>query len=170
MGGAHRSTTQSGMVSARKSAVWLSALAAVATVILALLALLAFVIYLAITYQASHPTPAWVAPVAIAVLSALWIFVLGDLGRSLLHKQARSPARRRRMIRGVLLPLGTTLMLFGYLGQHYGWWKEGGAADSAVTWTGCALYLGVTLIWLMQEHHVLPALRARVAARRRPSG
>ncbi len=168
MSGAHRSTTQSSIASARKSAVWLAVLLAVATVILALLALLAFVVYFAITYEPPPSPPAWILPVAIAVLSALWVFVLGDLVGSLLRKRARSPVERTRLIRSVGLPLGSTLMWFAYFGQHYGWWTNG-AVDSALTWTGCTLCLGVAVFWLMDEHHVLPALRARVATRRGPS-
>jgi len=167
MSGAHRSTTQSPIASARKSAVWLLTLLAAVTALLAFLALIAFVAYLAFTYEPA--SPAWLLPVAIALLGAVWLWVLGDLAWSLLRKQPRSPAQRARLMYSALLPLGSTIMLFGYLGQHYGWWTHG-TVESALTWTGCLLYVGVTASRLMHEHHVLPALRRHFATRRGPSG
>lgn len=168
MSGAHRSTTQSPIASARKSAVWLMALLAAVTVLLALLALLAFVAYFAITYEPAHTAPAWLFPFAIALQIAVWMCVLGDIAWSVLRKQPPSPAQRTRLMRSVLLPLGGTIMLFGVIGQHYGWWTHG-AAESALVWTGCLLLLGVNASRLMSEHHLLPALKARAATRRGPS-
>ena len=59
-------------------------------------------------------------------------------------------------------------MLFGVIGQHYEWWTHG-TAESALTWTGCLLLLGVNASRLMSEHRLLPALKARAATRRGPS-
>jgi hypothetical protein len=156
------------MASARKSAGWLIALLTVATVLLALLALLALVAYFAITYEPAHSAPAWLFPFAIALLGAVWMCVLGDIAWNVLPRQPRSRAHWMRQTRSVLLALGGTIMPFGAIGQHYRWWTHG-TAESAPTWTGCLLVLGVTASRLMSEHHLLSALKARAATKRRPS-
>lgn len=166
MSGAHRSTTQSPINSARKSAAWLITLLALCAVLLAFLALLAFAAYFAITYVPAHSSPGWVLSLAIALQSAGWLLVLGDLAWSLMRKQPRSLAQRTRLTRKLLPPLAGTIALLAALGQQYGLMY--GTLESALTWTSCVLLLLVAAYTAMRGN-LLPALRARLAARRSPS-
>jgi uncharacterized integral membrane protein len=161
--GVHRSTTESRVTSARKSAAWLIQLAAVTTVLLTLPALVAFVSYLVI----AQPAWAWLFPLAIALLSAVWIGIIGGTAWWLLRKRLRPPADRALLIRGVLGLLGCTIMAFSAIGQHYGWTH--GGAESALTWCGC-LSMGAFACWLIGERRFLAALRARAVGRQEPSG
>jgi len=108
MGGAHRSTTASRAASARKSAAWLLQLAALVTVLLALVGLACLVGYLIVANPAA---PGWLLPVGIVLLSAAWIWVLGDIAWFLRRERRRSAAFWVRIV-GRVLPLvaGTILM------------------------------------------------------------
>jgi protein-S-isoprenylcysteine O-methyltransferase Ste14 len=95
MSGAHRSTTASRAASARKSAAWLLQLAALATVLLAVLGLACLVGYLIV---ANPAVPGWLLPLGIVLLSAAWIWVLGDIAWSLRRERRRSPAFWLRIV------------------------------------------------------------------------
>jgi hypothetical protein len=87
--GAHRSTTQNPVISARKSAVWLLALI---TMLLASLGLLGFVIY----FPIAHPKD--LQSLTIAVQSASWVALFAHLTLVLVRNRPHSPAQLAHVI------------------------------------------------------------------------
>jgi hypothetical protein len=162
MSGAHRSTTASRAASARKSAVWLLQLAALATVLLPVLGLACLVGYLIV---ANPAVPGWLLPVGIVLLSAAWIWVLGDIAWSLRREPRRWPAFWVRMV-GRVLPLvaGAILMLTD-AGQPHGWTH--GPAKSVLTWCACLL-MAANACWLASERLLVAGMTARAASRQEP--
>jgi hypothetical protein len=159
MSGSHRATGAGRAASARKSAVELIQLAAVLMVLLFLLALAGVVVYLVV---ANPAVPDWLLPVVIALLSALWIWVLGDIARSFLRKRPRSPAFWAPVIGRVLQLSGSTIVMLIAAGQPYGWTH--GAVRPALTWCACLL-LAAGACWLIGERRLVARLTARAAGR-----
>jgi membrane protease YdiL (CAAX protease family) len=143
----------------RKSATWLIQLMAVVMVLLLLLALTGLVVYLVV---ANPPVPRWLFPLALVLLSPLWIWVIGDTARSLRRKRPRSPAYWAPVIGRVLLLSANTIILLIAAGHPYGWTH--GAAKPALTWCACLL-LGAYACWTIGEPRLVARLTARAASR-----
>jgi uncharacterized integral membrane protein len=87
MSGAHRSTTQSAVASARKSAAWMLKLGAAVAAMLVLVAAGAFVIYFVIT----QPPKKWPLPVGISCAIVVGLYFAGDVTlRRMKRRQAAS--------------------------------------------------------------------------------
>jgi hypothetical protein len=143
--GVHRSTTESPVAAARKSAPWVIQLLALVT---APLALLAFVAYLVI----AQPAWPWLLPLAVVLLAATWIWVLTDLARPLLRRQPPPPAYWPGLTRHLPLVLGTTSLLLSH-------WSHGGT-KSALTWC-FYLFMGAYACWLIGERRLLAGPQSR---------
>jgi hypothetical protein len=128
---------------------------------LVLLGLLAFGIYLAV---ADHTD--WLRFI-IALESALWIWIFGRLAWVLFRKRPRSAVKLVRVINDVLLLLGVTIVLLGYIGQQQGW--NHGPFRYALIGVGAVLFLGIGAYWTIGERRVMAVLKARAADKQTPS-
>jgi hypothetical protein len=89
---------------------------------------------------------------------AVWIFLLGDVARSLLRKPPRSTVQWVRLFGRVVWPVGGVILVLDLIGQRGGWLHDG--AESTLTWTALALAI-VTVVWDVGEKRLMKVLARR---------
>ena len=159
MTGAHRSTTQSGVTSARKSAAWLATGLGIVLITVAVLAVVALAIYFALTRR----DDAFYA--AAALQSVAWLLWLGDL-ISHLRKPSRSPEWFVAVIRKAWLPAIIAMGLLVDVGQVLGWNDSLLYALAGISGLVVLAYLAYSF---GGERRLQAVLRARAAGREGPA-